>query len=90
MIRLFILYLTQKKIRKSLKRQTREIQALESAYNQKLGSALFEVYGTAIPPDATMTLRLADGVVEGFPLQRYGCTSYYYFLRIIRQVLFFQ
>jgi len=40
---------------------------VESAYSQQLGVALFEVYGTSIPPDATFTLRLADGVVEGFP-----------------------
>ncbi|MCK7523600.1 MAG: S46 family peptidase [Ignavibacteriales bacterium] len=38
----------------------------EEAYNQDLGRALFEVYGTSIPPDATFTLRISDGVVKGY------------------------
>lgn len=45
----------------------KEIASREAAYVQKLGRALFEVYGTSIPPDATFTLRISDGVVEGFP-----------------------
>jgi hypothetical protein len=43
-----------------------EVLTQEEIYNQKLGRALFEVYGTSIPPDATFTLRLSDGIVEGF------------------------
>jgi hypothetical protein len=48
-------------------KKIKEIVDVESSYSQQLGVALFHVYGTSIPPDATFTLRLADGVVEGFP-----------------------
>lgn len=34
--------------------------------NQLLGEALFEVYGDSIPPDATGTLRISDGVIKGY------------------------
>lgn len=48
-------------------KKVNELVEIESSYSQQLGVAVFEVYGTSIPPDATFTLRLADGVVEGFP-----------------------
>ena len=48
-------------------KKVKELTSVESSYSQQLGTALFDVYGTSIPPDATFTLRLADGVVEGFP-----------------------
>jgi hypothetical protein len=43
-----------------------EISMKEMTSNQKLGEVLFEVYGTTIPPDATFTIRISDGVVKGF------------------------
>jgi hypothetical protein len=44
-----------------------ELSAQEQGYEKLLGRALFEVYGTSIPPDATFTLRISDGRVEGYP-----------------------
>ena len=34
--------------------------------NQMLGEALYEIYGDNIPPDATGTLRISDGVIKGY------------------------
>jgi hypothetical protein len=32
-----------------------------------LGRVLFDIYGTTIPPDATLTLRISDGMIKTYP-----------------------
>lgn len=49
-----------------LTRKYQEIQQKEQAKVQLLGNAIYDVYGTSLPPDATFTLRISDGVVKGY------------------------
>ncbi|NJD22746.1 MAG: S46 family peptidase [Melioribacter sp.] len=63
----FIYYVvyTQDKA-KEFAAKSKEITTTEQALESQLGQVLFAVYGTSIPPDATFTLRISDGVMKGY------------------------
>ena len=44
------------------------VGSVEAAAGEKIGKALFAVYGKAQNPDATFTLRLSYGVVKGYAM----------------------
>ncbi len=43
-----------------------ELESRAAVLGTKIGLALFETYGDDVSPDATFTLRLSDGVVQGY------------------------
>ncbi len=46
--------------------RNKQLEDADVINNQLLGEALYEVYGDAIPPDATGTLRISDGILQGY------------------------
>ncbi len=48
--------------------KTKALVAEEGAQQKRIGEACFAVYGTSIPPDATMSLRISDGLVKGYAM----------------------
>lgn len=45
----------------------RELNTRGQVLRSQLGRILYDTYGTSIPPDATFSLRINDGVVKGYP-----------------------
>ena len=49
-----------------MENKNKELEDADIINNQLLGEALYKVYGDSIPPDATGTLRISDGVLTGY------------------------
>ncbi|QDK77353.1 S46 family peptidase [Spirosoma sp. KCTC 42546] len=47
-------------------RQARQLTQRQEVLRGQLGRMLYDVYGTAVPPDATFSLRINDGVVKSY------------------------
>jgi hypothetical protein len=47
-------------------RDMQRLSERETDLQEQLGRARFDVYGTAVPPDATFSPRISDGVVQGY------------------------
>lgn len=55
-------------VNRRLAERAARLDAIVSANGEKIGQAIFAAYGTSLPPDATFTLRISDGVVKGYPM----------------------
>ncbi|MFL5403544.1 MAG: S46 family peptidase [Gemmatimonadales bacterium] len=53
---------------RALQQRAGRISDVISANTEKVGQAIFAAYGRSLPPDATFSLRISDGVVQSYPM----------------------
>ena len=70
--------------------QTQSLNNRQALLNGQLAQARFAIYGESAPPDASFSLRIADGIVTGYPYNDtfapahttfYGLYDHYYAYR---------
>jgi len=63
----FIKFILESRDRFSeLQKIDKRLDDSDAINNQLLGEAFYEVFGDSIPPDATGTLRISDGIIKGY------------------------
>jgi hypothetical protein len=63
-----------------LQKENDELDETQAVLNQELGKLIVKLFGDQMPPDATLTLRLSDGVIKGYEYNGTlapGKTTYY-------------
>ncbi len=65
---MIVLARTMDPIGRALAAKADTLRAAAATNTARIGRALYATYGTALPPDATFTLRITDGVVRGYPM----------------------
>ncbi|MEX2280916.1 MAG: S46 family peptidase [Gemmatimonadota bacterium] len=68
----------------TVSKRVARLNSIISANAEKVGQAQFAVYGKALPPDATFTLRISDGVVKRLPHERHDRALQDQLLRFVR------
>jgi len=67
------------------KRYEDEVEAPEQAAAQRIARARFAIYGTSVPPDATFTLRLNFGTVQGWREGDHEIAPFTYLARLFER-----